>query len=180
MKRKSLVISIGLISIAFGVFIFTGGTENNELNENEITQDVKQLVHDYSTRKITAQSASITSRQLIVTDEDSGKKTYPLPDDEFFLSIAPFVENTHPCEIHSLTGCQGEMVEQEFHVTIADKEGNTILDQNIKSQSNGFIDLWLPRDQTYNVTFEHNGKTAQSEISTFEGDNTCITTVQLS
>jgi len=44
---------------------------------------------------------------------------------------------------------------------------------------NGFIDLWLPRDKTFNVTIEHNGKVAESVISTFEGDNTCITTMQL-
>ncbi len=44
---------------------------------------------------------------------------------------------------------------------------------------NGFIDLWLPRNQIYKTTIEYDGKSAQSEFSTHKGDNTCITTIQL-
>lgn len=178
MQRKPIIIGIGLVAVALGVFLFTGGNEKTV--KNETAKDIKQMVQDYSLRKITAQSASITSQQLIVTAENSAKTTYDLPEDEFFVSIAPFVENTHPCEIHSLTGCQGEMVEQEFDINVVDEKGKTVLNQKMKSQSNGFVDLWLPRDQTYQVTIEYDGKTAKSEVSTFKDDNTCITTMQLS
>ncbi len=182
MKQRPKFIAIGLIAVVVavgvGIYLFSGGDKKTAHHEN--SKDIKQLVQDYSMRKITAQSASITSQQLIVTAEDSAKTTFDLPEDEFFLSIAPFVENTHPCEIHSLTGCQGEMVNQEFDVRVVDQEGNTVLDQKMNTQSNGFVDLWLPRDKTYRVTFEHEGKTAESEISTFKDDNTCITTMQLS
>ncbi len=68
---------------------------------------------------------------------------------------------------------------EEFYVYIEDTEGNVILDETLTSQSNGFIDLWLPREKTYRVTIEHDGKMVESELSTFEGDNTCITTMQL-
>jgi hypothetical protein len=44
----------------------------------------------------------------------------------------------------------------------------------------GFLDLWLPRNDTYHVAIGHDGKTTGGEISTFEGDDTCITTMQLS
>lgn len=47
------------------------------------------------------------------------------------------------------------------------------------SLENGFIDLWLPRDKTFQVKIEYDGKVTEQEISTFEGDNTCITTMQL-
>ena len=63
--------------------------------------------------------------------------------------------------------------------SIKDEEGNTVLDKEIKSLKNGFIDLWLPRNQTFQVEIEYEGKIAKSTISTFEGDNTCITTMQL-
>ncbi len=72
------------------------------------------------------------------------------------------------------------MADKEFDVYIEDKEGNEILDKTVKSQSNGFIDLWLPRDKTYSVTIKQGEKTVKSEISTFEGDNTCITDMQFS
>lgn len=78
-----------------------------------------------------------------------------------------------------MTGCQGELVEKEFEVYIKDTEGNVIINETIKSQSNGFIDLWLPRNKTYQVQINHDGKIVESEISTFEGNNTCITTMQL-
>jgi hypothetical protein len=78
-----------------------------------------------------------------------------------------------------LTGCQGELGEREFDVYIEDMEGNVILDEALTSQTNGFIDLWLPRDKTYNITITYDGKKVESEFSTFESDGTCITTMQL-
>lgn len=78
-----------------------------------------------------------------------------------------------------MTGCQGELVEKTFNVFIDDMDGNVILEKEVESQTNGFIDLWLPRDQTFRIKIEQDGKSAESEISTFENDPTCITTMQL-
>jgi hypothetical protein len=78
-----------------------------------------------------------------------------------------------------LTGCQGELADKEFDVYIEDTEGNVILNEKVKSQANGFFDLWLPRDETYQIKIKYDGKTSESEISTFENEGTCITTMQL-
>jgi hypothetical protein len=78
-----------------------------------------------------------------------------------------------------LTGCQGELIKKEFDVYIEDTEGNVILDDKVKSKDNGFVDLWLPRDKTYKIMIEHDGKKVESEISTFEKDATCLTNMQL-
>jgi hypothetical protein len=146
--------------------------------ESEL-QSIKDLVKEYSASKIENLSASITSEQLIITNNNEKKITYELPKDEFFVSIAPYIEKTHPCEIHSLTGCQGELVGQEFDVLITDQEDNVVIDEKIKSRTNGFIDLWLPRNKTYNVSIQYNGKKAEAEIATFEKNNTCVTSMQL-
>lgn len=182
MKRNTILAAIGVIAIAaLGSYFLITGQADKETESNAIdAQSIKQLVQDYSVGKLSAESASITSRQLIVDGDTADSKTYDLPKDEFFVSIAPYVDQTHPCEIHSLTGCRGEMTEQEFQVNVTDADGNTVLNQKMTSQANGFIDLWLPRDQTYRVQVTHDGKTAESEISTFDGDQTCITTLQLS
>lgn len=71
------------------------------------------------------------------------------------------------------------MVEEEFDVYIEDIDGNVIVDETFKSQPNGFIDLWLPRNKTFKTMIEHDGKVVESELSTFESDPTCITTMQL-
>lgn len=171
-----------LIRISILVFIsvlLVGCGSENEAKEVENPTDIKKLVHDFTVRNVEAASASITSSELIVTDENQEVVTYDLSEDEFFVSIAPFINETHPCDIHSLTGCQGELVEEEFHVHIEDSEGNVILDEKKKTEGNGFIDLWLPRDDTYNVIITQDDKETTSEISTFDGDNTCITTMQL-
>jgi len=78
-----------------------------------------------------------------------------------------------------LTGCQGELVNKEFDVYIEDIEGNVLVDEKLKSQSNGFIDIWLPRDKEYRIEIKYDDKKVESEFSTFENDNTCITTMQL-
>jgi len=176
--NKKIISVLGIVVIALGVYLFMINLESNDPKEMD-TQSIKQLVHDYSVRTLSAESASITSHQLIVTNRDSNKVTYDLIEDEFFVSIAPYVNVTHPCAIHSLTGCQGEMVDEEFHVFIEDTAGDVIIDETMRSQANGFIDLWLPRDQTFHVTIEHDGEIAESEITTFENDNTCITTMHL-
>src|SRR5699024_8320626 len=100
-------------------FLLLGVCSNGD-NDANITcaADLKQLVQDYTMGEAEAASASITSSQLIVTDENEEETSYDLPDDEFFVSIEPFVNETHECTIHSLTGCQGEMVNEDFDIHI--------------------------------------------------------------
>ncbi|MEK4701912.1 CueP family metal-binding protein [Solibacillus sp. FSL R7-0668] len=172
-----------LISTIFVVVLLVGCSEENKIEVNSSikkeTREIKELVEDYSARTITAKSASITSKQLLVTDNNGNEQAYELPKDEFFVSIAPYINETHPCENHSLTGCQGEMVSEQFDVYIEDTEGNVLVDDTLKTEANGFIDLWLPRQQSFQIKIEHQGKTVESEFSTFENDGTCITTMQL-
>lgn len=185
MKWKMIAVLLLITAISVGCSNENTTEETQEPTKNQVESqadsevDVKQLVNDYTTRKAEAASASITSSELIVTGEDKEVTTYDLPEDEFFVSIAPFDKVTHPCDIHSLTGCQGELVEEDFNVLIKDSAGNVILDEIKTTETNGFIDLWLPRDETFTVTISQDGKETTSEITTFDGDNTCITTMQL-
>ncbi|NQX49788.1 CueP family metal-binding protein [Paenibacillus tritici] len=188
--RKQILIGTCAAIAAVGIFWYAGN-EGRKTAEEEVTTvssqpvsqsfsgDIKQMVADFSSRTLTAESASITSTQLIVDSGGPNEATYDLPEKEFFLSVAPYVQKTHPCATHSLTGCQGELTDQEFDVYIEDAEGKEVMNKSVKSQSNGFIDLWLPRDQNYRMTISQDGRKAQSEISTFESDDTCLTTMQL-
>ncbi|MHA7964200.1 CueP family metal-binding protein [Paenibacillus sp. CAU 1782] len=176
--RRLVAIAGGLAAVVLGVLLIVnlGGKEEAQVLG---TEEIKQLVREYSSGKSDVKNASISSSELIVTGKNNQSTSYPLPKDEFFVSIAPFVNETHPCAIHSLTGCQGEMKEQDIKLTIKDAEGNTVIDETVSTLGNGFVDLWLPRDKTYSVKIEQNGLTSESQISTFEGDNTCITTMRL-
>ncbi|KAB2330074.1 CueP family metal-binding protein [Bacillus mesophilum] len=171
MRKKAIILGIALVAAAIIFLVF---------NFDEEAKDIKELIKSYSTSDMGEDSASITSHDLIVAKSDGSKHSYELPKDEFFVSIAPYINETHPCALHNLTGCQGEMANEKFAVYIEDEEGNAVVDEVMKSHDNGFIDLWIPRDQTYKISIAYKGKKADSTISSFKGDHTCITTMQLS
>lgn len=96
MKLK-LVAAIGVSAL----LLFGCNTEgdraetNDELLQEEV--DIKQLVHEYSIGIAgEGEHASIRSYELIVTHSDNTETIYQLPEEEFFVSIAPFVYETHP------------------------------------------------------------------------------------
>ncbi|OZT78303.1 CueP family metal-binding protein [Salinicoccus roseus] len=138
--------------------------------------DIKALVDDYSANK-EAEAASITGTELIIGEDQSER--YSLPEDEFFVSIAPFINYTHPCEFHSLTGCQGELSSTEMDVRITDETGKVHVDETMTTLENGFLDFWLPRDREYNITITHEGLSTEGTFTTFEDDSTCLTDFQL-
>ena len=94
MKRKVFSV-IGLVVVAIGVYSFVISNQDDIPIETK-TQNIKELVHDYSVGNIKEQSASITSQQLIVTNSDDRQLIYDLPKDDFFVSIAPYVRKHTP------------------------------------------------------------------------------------
>ncbi|KAB2334833.1 hypothetical protein F7731_13820 [Cytobacillus depressus] len=94
MKIKTFL-AILFISI---VLVGCGQSSSNEeaaLNNNEV-ENVRELVRDYSLGNIKSKSASITSQQLIVKKSNGNKLAYDLSEEDFFVSIAPYVNKTHP------------------------------------------------------------------------------------
>lgn len=168
----------GIIGFLLLTVIFVLAACGND-DAKQPNKDIKELVNDYTVGEFADDvSASINSHELIVTE--AGKETkYELPKDEFFVSIAPFKTTTHECAIHSLTGCQGELVEESLDVVITDDTGEVIVDETMQTFTNGFIDLWLPRDGEFTVTITQGDDVAEQKITTYQDDYTCITTMQL-
>lgn len=124
--------------------------------------------------------ASVETETVEIMDQSGTAASVPLPEDEFYLSVAPYIEQTHECYFHSLTTCVGELGEEEFDVTVTDEEtGEVLVEETVQTQDNGFLGLWLPRDIDAELTIEHNDLTSTTPISTSEGDPTCLTTSQL-
>ena len=167
MKKYIMPIFLGVI------FMLAGCSDYSVSNESNI----KEMVTELSASNI-VESASINDKTLIVED-DGDEDIYNLPEDEFFVSIAPYISYTHPCEFHSLTGCQGEMVNEEMDVKIIDEDGEVHVDEKLTTLENGFLDFWLPRDRNYTLEINYDGKKVESDFSTFENDSTCLTDLQL-
>ncbi|NBI30207.1 CueP family metal-binding protein [Chengkuizengella marina] len=169
-----------LLIILTTIFLLTACGEEGAQEQQEMdSKSIKDLVYDYSVGNIKVETASITSEHLIVKHTNQEERMYDLPADEFFVSIAPYINNTHPCTNHNLTSCQGELVNETFEVLIKDSTGNVIVEESLVSGKNGFFDMWLPRDKEYQVRIKYDGKIAESNLSTFKEDRTCVTTMQL-
>lgn len=141
----------------------------NQLDALPLAQRSKNLI------------ASVRPDQLVLTDENKQQITMPIPEDQFYLSFAPFKTQTHDCHFHSLTTCVGEMQNEQLKVTVTDqKTGEKIIDQQMSTFDNGFVGLWLPRGIEATLSVEQNGLTATTLISTATAeDATCLTTMQL-
>jgi hypothetical protein len=122
--------------------------------------------------------ASVRYDQLVL--KDGGTETsLPISGDRFYLSVAPYVDQTHECFYHSLTTCRGELADQTVDVKIVDSAGKTLVDGPAKTYSNGFVGFWLPRDITGTITVSYDGRTATSAISTGKDAPTCLTTLKM-
>ena len=121
---------------------------------------------------------SVYDDELVVILDDT-RVSIDMPEEEFYLSVAPFIESTHECAFHSATGCRGELKQEEFFVEFIDSDGNTIVSENMMSMSNGFIDLWLPRNIEGTLTITQGELSTSKLISTESGEPTCETTMKL-
>jgi hypothetical protein len=123
--------------------------------------------------------ASVRPGELVVA---SGKEEFSLdlPDDRFYLSVAPYVAQTHECFYHSLTTCKGELAAQDVQVQIVDETNGTVLvDETRATYENGFVGFWLPRGIEGTLKVSYDGKVGETDFATDEDAPTCLTTLQL-
>jgi hypothetical protein len=115
----------------------------------------------------------------VVLKDGAREASLKIPDGRFYLSVAPYVEQTHECFYHSLTTCKGELADKSVDVTITDSTGKTLAAGPVTTYANGFVGFWLPRDIAGTITVKYDGRTATSPISTDKDAPTCLTTLKL-
>ncbi|ASK65778.1 hypothetical protein CFK39_07940 [Brachybacterium avium] len=123
--------------------------------------------------------ASVLPDRVDLSDDAGREASLPLPDGEAYVSVAPFVDATHECFFHSLTTCLGELQEQSLEVHLTTSAGEVLLDETLTTAPNGFLGLWLPRDQQFTLTLTHDGASASTSLATGSEAPTCLTTMQL-
>ncbi len=122
--------------------------------------------------------ASVRPNAVLFTIDGGPETSVPL-EDEFYLSFAPYVSQTHDCFYHSLTTCVGELQNEDVTVTITQDDGTVLVDEATTTYDNGFYGVWLPRDVQATLTVESGGRTGTATIGTGEDDLTCLTTLPL-
>lgn len=141
---------------------------------------IDQLDHTSLAERNAQLKASIRPTGLVLSTANGAQVTVPMPEDQLYVSFAPYEQKTHDCYYHSLTTCTGEKQQQPVHVKIVQKDGTVLVDEDTTTYSNGFIGFWLPRNIQATASFTMNGKQASREIDT-SGDEaqTCVTDLQL-
>ncbi len=180
MRNKLKIISVmGILFAGLSLWYFTipHGTEEilNQLNIE--TRDIKEIVNNLDQRidEPNNVGARITGDKLYLYDNEK-EYSRDLPTDSFFVSIAPYINEVHPCTIHNLVSCRGEIFNQIVRVRVVNENNQIIIDENRATQANGFIGIWLPKGINATLSVEYDGLFVESPISTFSESDTCITT----
>jgi len=122
--------------------------------------------------------ASVMPEQLVLASATE-EVALELPEDSFYLSIAPFVNQTHECHYHSLTTCVGELSNQEVDLTVTDASGEVLINEQRTTFDNGFVGVWVPADSNGTIEITYDGLTGTTNFSTGSESATCITDLQL-
>ena len=185
MKKNILILSMIIIVAFIGYSLLTSNQRKSdaflsryELQSLSVVEIINYL--EQKTDEPMGFNAGVTATQLLLSD-DKDTIELDIPADLFYLSVAPFINQTHPCANHSLVTCTGELQNETLRVLITDVDTDElILDQDIVTSPKGFAGLWLPSGKNLEMTITYKGLTATKQLSTFEYNETCETTMQLS
>lgn len=159
--------------------------EQELLGAYELTDlDVGQAIERLDTMPVADRPAgllaSVQPDALVLRDSSDREVRLPMPEDEVYVSVAPFRDQTHECHFHSLTTCIGELADAEIRLTLMGADGEVLMDETRRTYDNGFTGLWIPRGIDATLTIEHEGRVGTVPLSTRSTDDrTCITDLQL-
>ena len=151
-NRTKKIVGLIPVAVVIGVGTFVFNTkpvtaesilERLDLNDQELSNIVMAL--DERLDEPQDIGARITGEALLLYQGED-EVLVPLPEDLFFVSIAPYVNNVHPCQVHNLITCRGELYGETMLITITLKDGSVLYSEERTTQANGFIGLWLPTD----------------------------------
>ncbi|MGC0142628.1 CueP family metal-binding protein [Pseudactinotalea sp. Z1732] len=122
--------------------------------------------------------ASVRADTLLISDGTT-EQELPIEGEEFYLSFAPYLNQTHDCFYHSLTTCQAELPNTAMDVMITGADGEVYVDEEMTTFDNGFMGVWLPKDVEATLEVSVDGLSATQDISTDVQAPTCLTTIRL-
>lgn len=132
LNRTKKVVGLILIAIVIGIGAFALNTkpvsaesilERLDLNDQELTSIVMAL--DERLDEPQDIGARITGEALLLYQGED-EVSVPLPEDLFFVSIAPYINDVHPCQVHNLITCRGELYGETMLITITLNDGSAL------------------------------------------------------
>jgi len=167
------------VIVALFMFVNRDSEPDDILAQHDVEdEDVETQVEYFekTSLEIDEVVASVDGEYLRLATENDLKEI-PL-EDKFYLSFAPYIDETHPCETHNLTTCQAELDEETFDVRITDEDG-VVFEDTLSTHENGFKGIWLERDIEATLHISYGSFEATREVDTYKDSPTCITDMQL-
>lgn len=178
-------LKISIVFILAGILIYAWYPKSTS-SERVLRQygfdqlSVEELAYTLDKETFTQSNliASITATS-IAFGEVGKSVNIDIPEGKFYLSLAPYIEHTHPCANHNFVTCRGEMPNTTFHVKIVTLDDEVLIDEELTTYDNGFVGVWLPANITANIYVHYQNKSANTTITTLKTSDTCLTTLQL-
>lgn len=171
---------VTLLVLAVGMSIYL------RLGAGDTSNDLEAFVAGKTTREVVSHLeqghtgdlmfAVALPNQIQISD---GEETLSLYDDAFYISIAPFIHQTHECLMHVFTSCRAELQAVSMHVRLRDQAGNTVFEGIRETYQNGFMGFWLQKNQAYTIEIDYEGYQGVFDFTTHDEDPTCLTDFQL-
>ncbi len=148
-----------------------------------VGMDAKEIIEDLDQRSLAERPsdfiASVRTDELVLSD-NSSEVALDLPENLTYVSIAPYVNQTHDCFYHSLTTCRGELGNAQIQITITDEaNGEVLVNEETTTFDNGFVGFWLPNEASGTIEVTYRGHTGTTEFSTTNDGATCVTDLRL-
>jgi hypothetical protein len=180
MRTGTLV--FGLIAATLGLTLAQPQTPKvgPEALLNVDARQAMSIANAWGVAGIGAKVTSFVTTEAVQFKFENGQTArVTLPKDRVVIAVAPYLTFTHPCNTHYMSGCRAELANTPIKVLVRTPDGRVVMNDTVRALGNGFVELWLPRDLALELTVEARGKKATGLISTFDGSDTCITTLKL-
>jgi hypothetical protein len=99
--------------------------------------------------------------------------------DMFWLSVGPYQNNTHSCVNHNVLSCEAEFKGKNIIFHIKSQDSSFEMNGSGFTTSQGWLDLYLPKNQKYIAEFEVEGLKGSGILTTSPDSPTCISTIQV-
>jgi len=121
----------------------------------------------------------VDTKELNISFPNGRNLKILLPENEIYVAIAPYETYTHDCRVHYISSCEAELTESEFFIKLLRDDGTIFREQEIYSLKNGFVELWLPKNEEFDVEINYKDKSCEFVLMTYETSRTCITDAKL-
>jgi hypothetical protein len=175
MKNKWLIV-MGIGFVIFIVLLLLAN-DSSRNQDSLFDEDVRTVIYNLENNHYQGDIRASINHEEIKVIKNNQEYLIDLPSDLFYIAFAPYINETHDCFNHNLTGCLGEIINQDIEVTVYNEDEDIIETKIMNTGQDGFIGLYLSSETNYRVNVQFNDMESSFITNLYQ---TCYTEVKLS